>query len=273
MRVGLTQMDIVWEDKEKNMEKATKLMEQASAQGVELLVFPEMTLTGFTMNTAFAGEEMLFSPTLRFFKEASRKFHMAVAFGYVEDFGEEYYNKLMIVSEGRILYDYDKIHPFNYGEEGGHYIGGHEVKTAVLKDMELSGFVCYDLRFPEIFQAVSERAYMILVIANWPKERVLHWETLLRARAIENQCYMIGVNRIGKGNGLEYIESSMAFDPLGERLTKAHSKSELMIVDVEADKVKKIREQFPFKADRQPELYESFYIKHIKEVKEAEAGA
>lgn len=265
MRVGLTQMDIVWEDKEKNMERATKLMEQAVKQNVELLVFPEMTLTGFTMNTALAGEEMLFSPTLRFFKEASKKYHMAMAFGYVEDFGEEYYNKLMIVSEGRILYDYDKIHPFNYGEEGEHYIGGHEIKTAVLKEMEISGFVCYDLRFPEIFQAVSERADMILVIANWPKERLLHWETLLRARAIENQCYIIGVNRTGKGNGLEYMESSMAFDPLGERLTKAHSKLELMVVDVEANKVRQVRKQFPFKEDRQLELYESFYSKTIIE--------
>lgn len=265
MKVGLTQMDIVWEDKEKNMEKVRKLVEQAAGQKVDLLVFPEMTLTGFTMNTVLAGEEMLFSPTLRFFKDLSKKYNMAIAFGYVEDFGGEYYNKLMVVSDGRIIYDYDKIHPFNYGEEGRHYIGGHEIKMAVLKDMEISGFVCYDLRFPEIFQAVSDRSQMILVIANWPKERILHWETLLRARAIENQCYVIGVNRIGKGNGIEYVESSMAFDPLGERLTKAHSKSELMLIDVEADKVKEVRRQFPFREDRQVELYESFYTKTITE--------
>ena len=263
MKVGLTQMDIIWENKEKNMEKARKLMEQAVKQEVDLLVFPEMTLTGFTMNTALAGEEMLFSPTLRFFKETSRQYHMAMAFGFVEDFGEEYYNKLMVVSEGRIIYDYDKIHPFNYGEEGKHYIGGHEVKTANLHNLELSGFVCYDLRFPEIFQAVSGHADMIMVIANWPKERILQWETLLRARAVENQCYIIGVNRVGKGNGLEYIESSMAFDSMGERLTKAHSRSELMVVEVDADKVKQIREQFPFKEDRQVELYETFYAKSM----------
>lgn len=266
MKVGLTQMDIAWEDKQKNMEKVKKLAEQAAEQKVELLVFPEMTLTGFTMNTALAGEEMLFSPTLRFFKDLSKQYKMAMAFGYVEDFGGEFYNKFMLVSEGRILYDYDKIHPFNYGEEGQHYIGGHEVKTVILKDMEMSGFVCYDLRFPEIFQAVADSVQMILVIANWPKERVLHWETLLRARAIENQCYIIGVNRTGKGNGIEYMESSMAFDPLGERLTKAHSKSELMVVEVDGKKVKEVREQFPFRQDRQLELYESFYTKNITEM-------
>ncbi len=262
MKVGLTQMDIAWENKEKNMEKAGKLMEQAAGQGVELLVFPEMTLTGFTMNTALAGEEMLFSPTLQFFKDASRQYRMAIAFGFVEDFGTEYYNKFIIVSEGRILYDYDKIHPFNFGEEGKHYIGGHAVKTASLGDLKVSGFVCYDLRFPEIFQAVSGQADLILVIANWPKERILHWETLLRARAIENQCYIVGVNRIGKGNGLEYTESSMAFDPFGERLTKAHSKAELMVINVEKDTVNRIRKQFPFREDRKPELYGEFYAKN-----------
>lgn len=266
MKVGLTQMDIIWEDKEKNMKKATKLMEQAMKQDVDLLIFPEMTLTGFTMNTALAGEEMLFSPTLRFFKEASRKYHIAMAFGFVEDFGEEYYNKLMIVSEGRIIYDYDKIHPFNFGEEGKHYIGGHEVKSATIKEMTVSGFVCYDLRFPEIFQAVSKQSDMIMVIANWPKERILHWETLLRARAIENQCYIIGVNRTGRGNGIDYTESSMAFDPFGERLTKAHSKLELMVIDVDSKKVRDIRTQYPFLADRQEDLYETLYKKKLSVV-------
>lgn len=260
MRIGLTQMDIVWEDKEANQSRVKRLMEQAAKQQVEVIVFPEMTLTGFTMNTELAGEEMLFSPTLRFFKEMSVEYHIAVVFGFVEDFGKEYYNKLMLVSEGRVVYEYDKIHPFNYGEEGKHYIGGHEVKTAELGGVWFSGFVCYDLRFPELFQAVADQADVIFVIANWPRVRVLHWETLLRARAIENQCYVIGVNRIGKGNGLEYIESSMAFDPLGERLTKAHSRSELMVVSVDPSVTEHVRREFPFRADRRPELYETFYL-------------
>lgn len=259
MKIGLTQMDIAWEDKEKNKETVKKFMEKGKAQGLDLIVFPEMTLTGFTMNTAYAGEEILFSDTLRFFKEMSVEYHMAIAFGYVEDFGKEYYNKLMIVSQGKIIYDYDKIHPFNYGEEGQHYIGGNEVKSVVLQNMCLSGFVCYDLRFPEIFQAVSNVANLIIVIANWPKERIIHWETLLKARAIENQCYIIGVNRIGTGNGIVYTESSMAFDPLGERLTKSHSKSELMVVDVNPAHVKNVRQKYPFKTDRKTELYKGFY--------------
>lgn len=259
MKIGLTQMDIAWENKEQNKNRVIKLLEQGKTQDLDLIVFPEMTLTGFTMNTEYAGEEMLFSDTLAFFKEMSKQYEMAIAFGYVEDFGGEYYNKLMVVSAGRVIYDYDKIHPFNYSGEGKHYLGGHEVKTADLQNMTFSGFVCYDLRFPEVFQAVSDNANLIIVIANWPRERVLHWETLLRARAIENQCYVVGVNRVGKGGGHEYMESSMAFDPLGERLTKAHSKAELMVVDINPAHVKNIRTKYPFRNDRQRELYRSFY--------------
>ena len=118
MRIGLTQMDIVWENKLANQKKAEHLISQAAKQDVQILVFPEMTLTGFTMNTQIAGEEMLFSPTISFFKEMSKKYNMALMFGFVEDFGGEFYNKLMMVHSGRIVYEYDKLHPFNYGEEG-----------------------------------------------------------------------------------------------------------------------------------------------------------
>lgn len=259
MKVGLTQFDIVWEDKDKNMEQAEKLMQDAARQKVDLLVFPEMTLTGFTMNTKLASEEMLFSKTIQFFKQCSVKYNMAMIFGYVEDFGEEYYNKLIMVSQGKVLMDYDKIHPFSYGEEGQYYMGGHEVKIATLDDMRISGFVCYDLRFPEIFQAVADDVHAIFVIANWPKERVAHWEALLKARAIENQCYVVGVNRIGKGNGLEYVESSMAFTPLGDRMTQAGCKQALQIVDLQASEVDKIRKQFRFRQDRKIDLYSKWY--------------
>lgn len=259
MRVALTQMDIVWENKEKNMQKVMKLVEEAKKQKVELIVFPEMTLTGFTMNTKLAGEELLFSPTVAFFKKLSKQYNLAIAFGFVEDFGNEYYNKLIIVSNGKIIYDYDKIHPFNYGEEGKHYTGGTELNTAMLGQMHISGFVCYDLRFPEIFQVVSKIAEMIIVIANWPKVRIAHWETLLRARAIENQCYIVGVNRTGIGNGLEYTESSMVFDPFGEKLTQESKNQELLIVEIDANRVREVREQYPFKRDRKPDFYKDFY--------------
>lgn len=255
IKVGLTQMDIVWEDKEQNQKTAERLMKQAVEQGVDLLVFPEMTLTGFTMNTECASEDMAHSASLAFFRKKSLELHLAVIFGLVIKEEGKCYNRLVCVSEGEVCYTYDKIHPFSYGEESQHYIGGDKVSVGRMKEMNLSGFVCYDLRFPEIFQAVADRVEVIFVIANWPKERLLHWETLLPARAVENQCYVVGVNRTGSGNGEEYVPSSVAFSPLGERLTKAGDTAELLIVELDVNQVKRVREQFPFRQDRREELY------------------
>ena len=260
MKIGLTQMDIVWENKAKNMVTVTKLLEQAQASGVELIVFPEMTLTGFTMNTSFAGEEMLFSETLQFFKDCSRKYEMAIAFGFVEDFGEEYYNKLMIVSKGRILYDYDKIHPFSYGEEGRHYIGGHEVKTVDIKEVAVSGFVCYDLRFPEIFQAVSDQSDLMVVIADWPASRRDHWLTLLKARAIENQAYVAGVNCVGDIDGLSYCGDSSVFDPLGQMIGTLYGQEGIVVCDIGED-AGPLRHKFQMKKDRRNDFYIQQYEK------------
>lgn len=259
MRVGLTQMDIVWEDKTKNKQTIEALLKEAKEAKVELLVFPEMTLTGFTMNTKFVGEDFENSDTVQFFEKLSIESNIAIAFGYVEHRNNKYYNTLIIVSGGRIIFHYDKIHPFNFGEEGKYYSPGTKVLKTEINDFCISGFICYDLRFPEVFQAVSKDAKLILVIANWPKERVAHWETLLRARAIENQSYIVGVNRIGNGNGLTYIESSVAYSPLGIRLTKDDDVSQLIVVDLLEEEVDQVRKQFPFKEDRKNSLYPLLY--------------
>ena len=259
MQIGLTQLDIKWEDKETSKTRCLACIQAAKKAKVDLLVFPEMALTGFTMNVELAGEEMLGSPTIKFFREESLKNHMAIAFGYVESFGGEYYNKMAIVSEGKLLYDYDKIHPFSYGEEGKYYTGGNQVETASLDGLTFSGFICYDLRFPEIFQVVSKETDVILIIANWPAERIEHWETLLKARAIENQCYIVGVNRIGKGGGHTYRASSMAFDPDGKRMTRVGNQSNLLTVQVTHETVEKARTAFPVKKDRKESLYASWY--------------
>ena len=261
MKVGLAQFDIIWEKKEENRKNAELIMEQARKGQVELLIFPEMTLTGFSMNTAQVGERFEESSTLSFFKECSVRYQMAIIFGWVEKTEDGYYNKLTVVADGEILLDYKKIHPFSCGKESFFYQAGSEVSVADYKGLKRLGFICYDLRFPESLQAVSDVAEAIVVIANWPRDRVKQWEALLRARAIENQCYIFGVNRIGSGNGCIYEESTIAFDPLGEALSDPTKKEPLQIIEVSAEVVKSIRKQFPFKQDRKPELYRNFYAK------------
>lgn len=261
MRVGLTQMDIAWENKEKNCEKCLELFKGAKKLDVDFLVFPEMTLTGFSMNVndITQGEPEF---TKGFFRKATTEFDMAAAFGYAVGEDGKFYNKLAIIDRGRELSDYAKIHPFSYGEEGKYYTGGNELAVEEMsmgdETWHIGNAICYDLRFPEVFQAMSDEAELIIVPANWPEKRRMHWDTLLRARAIENQCFICGVNRVGKGDGIEYTFSSALYDPWGNRVTQ-ESRDEILVADINPEDVKLARKKFSMKKDRKKSLYKTWY--------------
>lgn len=269
LRVGITELDIVWENKEETKKRCIDIMEEAKEKGVELLVFPEMTLVGFTMNPAAYAEaykEGKIPDSISFFMKNSRKYNMAIAFGYIEasmadkspvfdDSREKIYeNKLALVKGDNLVLDYAKIHPFSYSGEDKLYHAGDTLGQAKVKDMIIGGYICYDLRFPEIFTAVRERYNTILVIANWPEERVTQWETLLKARAIENQAYVIGVNRVGQDEGNRYVSSSHIFDCYGNELAERISDN-LLIGDISSTVINHARESFPQENDRRCGLY------------------
>lgn len=265
MKIALTQMDILWEDKKGNLEKAKRLTEQAEYAGAQILLFPEMSFTGFTMHTEQMGEEIIgyqdgyeITGTVEHMLKLSRLYQPALVFGYIRH-GKDggYYNSLMAVKQGRILTQYDKIHPFTYSTEGEYYTGGNHLAKCTIEGMSFGFFICYDLRFPEVFQALSKDCEVIAVIANWPRERVEHWRVLLQARAVENQCYLLGINRKGEGNGLAYVPSSTAFDPYGRRLTP-ETEEELLYAEVDRNAVSEYREAFPVKKDRRKSLYDTF---------------
>lgn len=262
MKIALTQMDIVWEEKEKNKAVCERLVREAARHQAELIVFPEMTLTGFTMKPEKYGENQKNNKTERFFQALSAKYETAIIFGYIEEKEGRYYNMLALTDGSKILMKYAKIHPFSYGEESRHYSGGKSVESTRFQDLFIGGFICYDLRFPEIFQISSKRSEVIFVIANWPESRAEHWSTLLKARAIENQCYIAGINRTGEGNGLHYQASSMVFDPYGRRIEYREQekciytdKTELLYADIDAQVVREYRKEFSVKSDRRENLY------------------
>lgn len=293
MRIALTQMDVVWEDKETNYGRARILVEKAAGAGADMIIFPEMSFTGFSMNVESVGEQAGGRgaacaasgegfPTVGRMEKLAGEYGIVIVFGYVESgcwrkdadsagavengedadecFDRKAANVVAAVSREGLLYREYKIHPFSYGEEGKYYEGGSRVSGFQVGEMSFGGCVCYDLRFPEVFQVSSEKNEAIIVIANWPKERIDHWEVLLRARAIENQCYILGVNRTGEGGGLMYPLSSMAFSPKGERLTAGgFAGEELLLVEVDRDEVSSYRKEFPVKADRRNELYKNWY--------------
>ncbi len=272
MRIALAQMDIIWEDKQENRQKCEAFISGAKEQNVDLLLFPEMTLTGFSMNVEKIGESSPGKETIDWFKDKAVEFGMYLAFGYVEISEEESNsvnskeiqkkirgkNNLCIVSpQGTEILKYTKIHPFSFGGEDEFYIAGSNIVSTIIKDFCITPFICYDLRFPEVFQIASDKAELIIIIANWPKTRREHWVALLKARAIENQCYIAGVNRVGFGNGTEYVGDSMIIAPDGNILSKAElgDDEQVVIADLEKKVVSDLRSIFPLKTDRRKDLY------------------
>ncbi|HYH49741.1 MAG TPA: nitrilase-related carbon-nitrogen hydrolase, partial [Acidimicrobiia bacterium] len=153
---------------------------------------------------------------------------------------------------GGELHHYDKIHPFTYSGEHEHYAAGTRRITVDVEGIRVTPFVCYDLRFADEFWTEAQRTDCYVVVANWPAARRAHWQALLVARAIENQAYVVGVNRVGEGGGLAYAGDSRIIDPLGEVLAGGAGGETILLADVEPDVVTATRKRFPFLADRRP---------------------
>lgn len=249
------------------MEKCEIYFKKARKEGVTLLVFPEMTLTGFAVFGESIAEQVeeregeKSSRTIDFFREMTIKYEVAAIFGFSQrKEGEKLANKMMLMENGEIRYEYQKIHPFSFGKEGEMYKGGDFVSVAEIGEHCISGFICYDLRFPSIFQIVSTKAECIFVIANWPRAREEQWLALLRARAIENQCYIVGVNRVGEGGGLSYGGKSVIFNAAGEEILGPVEKEGLFIADLDFEWQEVYKRDFPTYLDRRDDLYSQLHI-------------
>jgi len=265
MLIGLAQMNIIWEDSKANLEKCEAVIKDASNRNVELLLFPEMTLTGFTMNIDKL--DLSEEDILNWFKTQAINFKINIGIGYAIKVDNKGKNKYAIISKnGEVLLNYTKIHPFSKAKEGEKYYKGDEIVSCNIGNTNLSSFICYDLRFPEIFQKASKEAHLITVAANWPASRSSHWNALLKARAIENQCYIAAINRVGIGDGLEYIGESQIIDPSGEVITSLISCEELILGDIDVKNVLEIQNSMSVKADRREELYGKICSPEVQEI-------
>ncbi len=266
MKIAIAQLDMGFEEKEKAMALCSQMMAEAKEKNVDFIVFPEMTLPGFTLNPEAYGKNRADSKTIAFFQKEAKKNGIAVCFGLpVYEDGISTNHCIILNENGEELADYAKIHPFSFGEEAKHYTGGSELCFCEVKGVPVSPLICYDLRFPEPFQVLSEKSKVITVIASWPTPRREHWMTLLKARAIENQCFIIGVNRSGDGGGLSYNGDSMVISPLGNVLAHMDGGSGISVVDIDLAEVDAYRSSFPVKADRKPELYHALWKQHHTE--------
>ncbi len=253
INIALAQTNIVWEDKEKNIQRAESCIKQAAERGADAVFFPEMSFTGFSMNTELTGESD--GSTVDFVCWFAREYRISVGFGWVKNCGEKAENHYTVADKtGAVISDYAKLHPFSYSGEDKKFKGGEKLGFFELNGITFSSFICYDLRFPEIFQAASKRASVIIVPANWPAKRREHWKTLLRARAIENQTYVLAVNCVGEIGGIEYAGDSMVINPNGDIQAFTSLREDMLYYDL-ADDADAFRAAFPTKADRREELY------------------
>lgn len=256
MKLALTQMNPIWENPEQNAGICESLVKEAVQNNADIIVFPELTLTGFTMNPDRFAENPETGFSHQFFTKLSKRYGIAIVYGRIAKGRKKALNLMEMVEQNRLIFQYAKLHPFSYGGESLHYERGDKIVSGSFQGVPVGGFICYDLRFPEVFQISSKENTLLFVIANWPESRVEQWYALLKARAIENQCYIVGVNRTGEGGGLSYTHSSAAFDPYGTCLVSGmEDRSTLLYTDCHTHIAEIYRKEFPVRRDR----IENFY--------------
>ena len=257
MKVAGIQMDIAWENPKENFHRARRLALAAVDQGAHLVVLPEMFATGFSMDAGlvagFADETRAFLSGLAEESEAH------ILGGYGEPADPRPANACSIFDpSGREILHYRKMHPFTLAGEDVAYLAGESVETTMVERLRVTPLICYDLRFPEPFRIAAAKTDLFCVVANWPEPRRRHWSLLLKARAVENQAYVLGVNRVGSGGGQVYTGDTALLDPMGDEVVETvPSREEFLVGEVAPDAVSRIRERFGFLNDRKPGLYAS----------------
>jgi len=256
MQVVACQLDIAWEDKPASHGRAGELLAHADIKPGALVVLPEMFATGFSMHVETIAESDD-GPTHLFLAELAKELKSYVMGGVVTRAadGRGRNEAVTFGPDGREVSRYCKMQPFSLAGETKYYEAGAGVASFAWGDYTVAPFVCYDLRFPELFRlAVRGDADLMVVIANWPEQRDPHWAPLLRARAIENMCYVVGVNRAGTDPHARYVGHSLVVGPRGETVAQAGEGPQVLAAEIERAPLVEYRQQFPALADMRDDL-------------------
>ncbi len=254
MELICCQIDIAWEDRAANIVRIRSLLNGVPIAPGSLLVFPELSTSGFTMNVGAAtepddGESSAFFSGLA----QTHSCHIIAGIAGQDPSGRGRNEAVSFSPTGEVSHRYRKMRPFPLLHEGDFYPAGSDIAVLPLGGWKAAPFICYDLRFPELFRkATAQGAELLVVIANWPAARIDHWTTLLRARAIENQAYVAGVNRCGSDPNFEYPGASLIVGPTGEVLATAGSHQEIIRAPLERSTLDDWRTRFPALADLKP---------------------
>jgi predicted amidohydrolase len=251
MRIAAVQHDIVWEDRDANFARLAPWVAGAAGAGADLVLLTETFSTGFSMTPGIGEPEG--GPSSQFLQAQAAEHGVWVG-GTCPEIaadGELPYNSLVLAGPDGTTHRYRKLHPFTHAGEHERFRAGEKPTTVEIAGVRITPFICYDLRFANVFWDAAPATDVYLVPANWPSPRRHHWQTLLQARAIENQAYVVGVNRVGAdGNGLEHLGDSRIVSPMGELLATASGVETMLLADVDAAEVAATRERFAFLPDR-----------------------
>jgi len=248
MKISLIQTSLIWENPKANRDNFEMLINSIQ-ETTDIIILPEMFATGFTMKPEDVAETMD-GETIQWMKDMAAAKDCAVTGSLVIEENGNYYNRLLFVLPNGEIKTYDKRHLFSLAGEDKAYTAGADRLIINYRGWKISAFVCYDLRFP-VFSRNTEDIDLMLYVANWPAPRVTAWDTLLKARAIENMCCVAGVNRIGQdNNGHNYLGHSQVFDELGANVLEPSESEGVFIVKLDKESLLETRKKFGFLNDR-----------------------
>lgn len=248
LKITVYQGYLFWENIDKNLQNIG-LRLSGIRERTNLIILPEMFNTGFTMNAAALGEEMG-GKTMKWMHTIAQKYDCVVTGSLIIKEDGNYYNRLIWMRPDGTHEHYDKRHLFALGKENDTYTAGTDKLVVELNGWKICAAICYDLRFPVWLRNVDEAYDVLMIVANWPEKRALHWRTLIPARAVENQCYVIAVNRVGHdGNEIYHSGDSTCIDPNGNVVYYKRDEEDVYTFSIIYDEVKKTRRALPFLRD------------------------
>ena len=248
MKIAIIQSDLVWENPHANRKYFEAKINTISAP-VDLIVLPEMFSTGFTMNPSEVAETMQ-GETITWMQLMATSYNCALTGSIIIKENNNFYNRMVFVFPNGEMQTYDKRHLFSLAKEEAVFTAGNEKVIVVYKDWKICLQICYDLRFP-VFARNVENYDVLLYVASWPKPRINAWDALLKARAIENMCYVLGVNRIGlDGYNYEYAGHSQGVDFLGNYLVAPFEEENIKIIALDKNEMLETRQKLNFLEDR-----------------------
>ncbi|MDK2872068.1 MAG: omega-amidase [bacterium] len=259
LRVALFQFDVKLGDPEANRNKVRALLERIKGKNPDVIVLPEMWDTSYDIKNLKDLAPIENPKTLKFLMDIAVQYNVNVVGGSIPFFekGNIYNTSFVFNREGKLLGIYRKVHLFGLMGEDRTFARGNEICLFELDGIKCGLMICYDLRFPELARTLALKgAEVIFVPAQWPAARLVHWKLLLQARAVENECYVVGVNRCGKEGDLLFSGGSFVFDPWGDLIAGGCDMETAILAEIDLEKVKEVRSLIPVFNDRAPEVYD-----------------